>query len=115
MADELRNRHKYEQARYEMEQERSSFEGSWRENADYVLPRRVRFFTSDTNQGDRRNQKIIDSTATMAVRTGRAGMMSGVSSPARKWFKLSLPNVNLAETSPVKRWPPDRDWETIIF
>ncbi len=90
--------------RGELESERSTFIPHWRDISDYILPRRARFFVSDTNKGDRRNQKIIDSTATLALRTLRAGMMSGVTSPARPWFRLATPDPDLSEFDPVKNW-----------
>lgn len=90
--------------RTQMDLERSSFIAHWRDIADYIMPRRPRFELTDTNRGDKRNQKIIDSTASMAVRTLRAGMMSGVTSPARPWFRLTTPDAGLAEYGPVKEW-----------
>jgi len=97
-------RQKLELLRSQLENERVTFLPQWRDLADFILPRRSRFFVTDTNKGDRRNLKILDSTATMAARTMRAGMMSGVTSPARPWFKLSLADPELAEQSDVKRW-----------
>lgn len=102
MADSKRKQ--YELLRSELENERSSFISHWRDLGDYILPRKPRFTVSDTNKGDRRNQKIIDSTATLAVRTLRAGMMSGVTSPARPWFKLDASRPNLNEVTGVKQW-----------
>lgn len=84
--------------------EASSFKSHWRDLSDFVRPRRSRFFVSDANRGDARNQKIIDSTATLALRAARSGMMSGITSPARPWFKLSFPDPELAEFQPVKQW-----------
>lgn len=97
-------REKFELLRSQLENERSSFFATWRDCADYILPRRPRFFVSDSNKGDRRNQKIIDSTGTLAARTLRAGMMSGVTSPARDWFRLTTPEPELAEFGNVKIW-----------
>lgn len=97
-------RYKYELLRAQLESERSTFIPAWRDQGDYVLPRRPRFFVSDANKGDRRNQKIIDSTATLAARTLRSGMMSGVTSPARPWFRLTTPDPKLAELGSVKEW-----------
>lgn len=77
---------------------------AWRELGEYINPRRPRFTSTDVNRGDRRNQKIIDSTATLASRTLRAGMMSGITSPARPWFKLTLPDIELNELEAVKEW-----------
>ena len=90
--------------RGQLENERTSFLSHWRDIGDYILPRRPRFAVSDVNKGDRRNSKIIDSTATMAARTLRSGMMSGVTSPARPWFRLTTPDPDLAEFGPVKEW-----------
>lgn len=82
--------------------ERTSFRPSWRDLSDYILPRRSRFYITDVNQGERKNEKIIDSTATMAVRTLSSGMMTGVTSPARQWFQLSTGQEALDEDPEVK-------------
>lgn len=87
-----------------MENERDSFRPHWRDLNDYILPRRGRFFVTDNNRGDRRTNKIIDSTATLAMRTLRSGMMAGVTSPARPWFRLTTPDPRLAEEGAVKDW-----------
>lgn len=97
-------RQQLEILRAQLDNERSTFLPHWRDLSDFVQPRRARFYTSDVNKGDRRNQKIIDSTATMALRTLRSGMMSGVTSPARPWFKLATQDPELSESGPVKMW-----------
>ncbi len=84
--------------------ERSNYEAHWRDIADYLCPRRVRWFTGDRNRGDRRSQKIIDSTAVFALNTLRAGMHAGLTSPARPWFKLDVFDPDLAELQAVKEW-----------
>lgn len=97
-------RSKLELFRTQLKNERSSFEPHWRDVSDYIIPRRARFFTSDVNKGDRRNQKILDSSATLALRTLRSGMMSGITSPARPWFRLTTPDPDMAEFGSVKDW-----------
>lgn len=97
-------RKKYEILRTQLENERSSFLPHWRQLGDFILPRRPRFFTSDVNKGDRRNQKIVDSTATLSARTLRSGLMSGITSPAREWKKLTTPDPDMAEFGSVKEW-----------
>lgn len=87
-----------------METERSSFIAHWRELNDYILPTRGRFTVTDSNRGNRRSSKIIDSTATIAARTLGSGMMSGITSPARPWFRLTTPDPELAEFGAVKEW-----------
>ena len=88
----------------DIKDERSTFFGHWQELSDYILPRRGRFLTSKRNDGSKKNGKIIDSTGTMAVRTLSAGMMSGITSPARPWFRLATPDSALMEQSDVKQW-----------
>lgn len=100
-------RQRLEILRSQLENERNSFKAHWRQLNDYILPRRGRFFVQDNNKGDRRNLNIIDSTGTMAARTLRSGMMSGVTSPARPWFRLTTPDPDLAEFEHVKSWLHD--------
>lgn len=97
-------REAFEIIRSQLENERSSFIGHWRDLGDYILPRRPRFTVSETNQGNKKNQKIIDSTATLASRTLRSGLMGGVTSPARPWFRLTTPNPEVAERADIKAW-----------
>lgn len=87
-----------------MKNERSSWEPHWRDLSDFILPRRSRFLITNTNKGDKRNQNIVDSTGTIASRTLANGMMSGMSSPARPWFKLETHDLDLNEFGPVKVW-----------
>jgi len=102
--NELTKRKQFDILRAQLENERSSFLSHWRDLGEHILPRRPRFTTSENNKGDRKNQKIIDATATMAARTLRSGMMSGVTSPARPWFRLSIPDPQYMESGPVKDW-----------
>jgi hypothetical protein len=101
---DLSTRRYFELVRTQLANERSSFESHWRDIGDHIWPRGYRFSTSDTNQGDKRQQKIIDSTGSLALRTLSSGMMSGVTSPARPWFRLTVSDPQQAESSDVKTW-----------
>lgn len=90
--------------RGQLDNERSSFVSHWKDLADFIKPRRIRLNTSDVNRGDKRNQNIIDSTGTFSYQVLRAGMMSGVTSPARQWARLTTPDPDMAEYAPVKEW-----------
>lgn len=87
-----------------LEAERNSFDGHWGELASNMAPRRIRLNNADPNKGDKRNQSIKDETPLIAVNTLKSGMMGGVTSPAREWFKLGLqtPTSNLSKES--KEW-----------
>jgi hypothetical protein len=88
----------------QMRHERESWKPQWMDCARYVKPMRGKYHVSDNNKGDRRNQHIIDNTATVAARTLAAGMMSGITNPARPWFKLSTPDAELNGLASVKEW-----------
>lgn len=78
----------------------------WRDLAEYLLPRRFEWLITPNrfNKGSPINQRIIDSTGTLAARTLAAGLMSGTTSPARQWFWLTIADKQLAQSSPVKLW-----------
>jgi hypothetical protein len=100
----LTKRQQYELIRNQLELDRSSFISHWQDISRFVSPRRARFEVSDVNKGDRRNQSIIDGTATLALRTLQAGMMSGITPPSREWFRLTIKDLDLSEYNPVKDW-----------
>lgn len=103
MADSLRK--KLDSRMSSLRNERdSSWKETWRELSDYIEPRTGRWCLSDTNDGKRRDQKIINGTSTYAARVLEAGMRDGITSPARPWFKLGTPDPSLADYAPVKLW-----------
>ena len=70
--------------------DRSSWVEHWRDLGKHLQPRRPRFTLSERNKGSRKNENIINNTPLMAVRTLASGMMSGITSPARPWFRLGI-------------------------
>lgn len=84
--------------------ERSTFIPLYRELSDYHLAHRGRFLTSDRNKGNKRNTKQINNISRMANRTLASGMMSGITSPARPWFRLGTGDKNLDDSQAVKLW-----------
>lgn len=94
----------YDILRGQLEVERATFWSHWKDLDTYISPRRARFFVTDVNKGDRRNREIINSTGSIAVRTLANGMMSGLTSPGRPWFRLTTTDPDLGEASDVKEW-----------
>lgn len=88
----------------QLKSERTSFDSHWQDLSDYINPRGSRFLTSEVNRNERRNTKIVDPTGTLAQRTLSSGMMSGITSPARPWFKLATPDPDMMDYGPVKVW-----------
>lgn len=107
MADDMTPRRQFERRRMALRNERESWLQHWREIADYLIPRRGKFLTLQTgeaNKGDKRNGKIVDETGTLALRTLASGMMAGITSPARPWFKLQAPDPEMMQFGPVRTW-----------
>ncbi len=90
-----------------LERQRSPWDEAWRDIAAYVLPRRGRMHGRDPLRApadDTRGGRVIDATATRAVRILAAGMQGGLTSPARPWFRLRLADGADAESGPARRW-----------
>ena len=104
MAPQFSNRLRYWLLHTQLTTERASFDAHWKMLNSVLFPRRGRFTLTDANRGDRRNQNIIDSSATFAAATLARGMMTGTTSRARDWFRLTTHDPALAELATVKRW-----------
>jgi Bacteriophage head to tail connecting protein len=63
------------------------------EIANEMLPRRYFWVITPNNmtRGLPINQNVVDSTATQAIGVCASGMMDGLSSPTKIWFKLDAP------------------------
>lgn len=102
MADSLR---KQCGKRWEaLKTERSSWMPHWQEISEVLLPRAGRFLVTDNNKGDKRHRAILDNSGTRALRTLSGGMMAGMTSPARPWFRLTTKDPKLDESPEVKKW-----------
>ena len=56
------------------------------------------------NRGGMINSAIIDSTGTIAARVLASGMMSGITSPTRPWFNLTMEGYDKDEVNSVNIW-----------
>lgn len=84
--------------------QRQPFEADWREIAGYCAPARSRFLYTGTNKGRRSNRRTNNGYGILAFRTTQQGMMAGLSSKSRPWFKVSLYDQNLLDNPQVKAW-----------
>lgn len=87
-----------------LKDERSSWMPHWQEISEVLLPRAGRFLVTDNNKGDKRHRAILDNSGTRALRTLSGGMMAGMTSPARPWFRLTTKDPKLDEAYAVKEW-----------
>ena len=91
----------------ELLEERKSHDVVWKDIADHILPYSPAFldYKDDKNKGKRKDQLIMNNVATMAANTLQAGMMSGVTSPSRPWFKLGSPfSINQKISQEGEEW-----------
>lgn len=84
--------------------ERQSWFDHWQEISTVLLPRHGRFLLTDRNRGEKKHNEINDSTATRSLRVLAAGLMAGMTSPARHWFRLQTPDDELNQSRAVREW-----------
>lgn len=72
--------------------DRSDWWTAWRDIATYYIPKRYLWLQTANERGRYvgLNSTIIDGTGTAAGRVLASGMMNGITSPSRPWFKLRL-------------------------
>ena len=101
--DLMERRRRYLMRWVSLKAERSRQWGKWIDLTDYIMPERGRFLTTDHNF-PKFTSKIMNNVPTRSARALSAGLMSGITSPARPWFNLATPDPDLTEFPPVKAW-----------
>lgn len=81
--------------------ERDPHISNWQEITDYIRPTRGRYLYKSSEES-KKPTKLINNTPTMASQVLQAGLMSGVSSPAYAWFKLTYADPGLNTWGPGK-------------
>lgn len=86
---------------------------NWSDLAQYIEPRRSIWLTQSTGgiptpnnmtRGRPINSSIVDPTATFAVRVCAGGLMSGLASPSRPWFKVVPSLRNFSIDAAAREW-----------
>lgn len=91
---------------------------NWADIAQFLLPRRSIWLTQTTGgyptpnnmtRGRELNGSIADPTGTYALRVCSSGLMSGLASPSRPWFKI-IPGIKKLELDTAARaWIDDTE------
>jgi len=84
--------------------DRESWIPDWKDIRDYMLPYYGRFIGDTPNDGKRKDHKIIQDVAKYSLKVLSAGLLSGLTSPSRPWFKLGVTDPALMDMSNVCRW-----------
>jgi len=103
---------KYISRQEALEADRRNWDYHWQEIAEVVFPRRADFI-STVVKGEKKNTKVVDSTAIIANELLGAGLHGMLTNPASKWFKLRLTDPRLMKDTSVLRWL--EDVERIIY
>jgi hypothetical protein len=109
-ADDLIRRHE------RLSATRAGWESHWREIAERILPRQDSFQNKRSDMGfggEKRNEKIFDSTAPIALERFAAAMESMLTPRAQRWHRLRASDQNLNEADGVRDW--FRQAEDILF
>lgn len=90
----------------DLERRYQSWRPHYEEINEFLCPRKSQFLSTEASQNDgaKLHNSIIDSTGGRALRILAAGMQSGLTSPARPWFKLGVPDKQLQDRWQVKNW-----------
>lgn len=91
----------------QMAGDRGVWEEHWREIAERVLPRENWFQASDKTPGEKRTEKIFDSTAGLALERFAAAMESMLTPRTMKWHKLTVQDPVLLDDQQVQRYLDD--------
>jgi hypothetical protein len=99
--DDLRARHD------QLLHDREPWEPAWEDVAKHFLPHKCRFTDKEdvtrTNGGILR-ESPLNAAGIYALRDLAAGLHGGMTSPARPWFRLTLPDRDLARHRTVREW-----------
>ena len=90
-----------------LETQRSQWTQLWLELSKLYMPKRYSSLYKKGESNRRaslRNSSILDSTGTLASRTLAAGMMNGITSPVRQWFRLRLAGFEDELEHPSRVW-----------
>lgn len=87
---------------------RMTWEPTWRDVRDLVVPARGRALdgienVAEANSGIRKDKRI-NGTTSRALKVLSAGIQSGVTSKARQWFVLGNPDQEINSYRPVREW-----------
>lgn len=86
--------------------DRGTFETHWQQVADYILPDRNDYIVT-RSPGQKRMQRVFDSTPIWALEQSASGIHSLLTSPSLQWFALRTEDDRLNAVQEVRDWLDD--------
>jgi hypothetical protein len=71
---------------------------------DFIYPQGAKYDDDVTNSGERKDDEILNNTATLSHRALTAGIFGGVIDPTSEWIKLSSPDRKIQDNAAAKEW-----------
>lgn len=90
----------------ELKQKRTRHEQDWEDIARLIRPQRGGFSLTDASSRD--HEKPLSSQPILAASAFAAGIYSGLTNPANRWFGLETPDEDL------NAWQPMAEWNDIV-
>jgi len=88
-----------------MKADGQEWQKTWKELARYIAPTRGFFEGDKANDGKKIDHRsLIDSDPLLAVEVLSAGMVSGLTSPSRSWFELTLSDGMMNKQGGARSW-----------
>lgn len=100
-ANEIIHRHE------RLKSERSLWDSHWQEIAERIWPDRALFISRERTSGEKRTERMFDSTAALALTRFAAAMESMLTPRTTKWHRLRVPDKDLNEQPAVRRYLDD--------
>lgn len=97
---------RYEVRRNMLGLDRETWRSHWLDCKNLFLPYRTRWLDDGgvPNRGNKKMQYIVDNCPMLALRTMSAGLMAGMTSPSRPWFRLRTEDDNVYAKPGVAEW-----------
>ena len=83
--------------------QRKTWENHWQEIGDYIVPRKADVTVSRT-AGDKRMEKVYDSTAIHAAELLSASLHGMLTNPSTRWFDLEYKDATLNQDDEAKEY-----------
>jgi hypothetical protein len=97
---------RYEVRRNMLNIDRETWRSHWLDVKNLFLPYRSRWLDDGgvPNRGNKKMQYIVDNCPMLALRTMSAGLMAGMTSPSRPWFRLRPEDDDVYNQPGVAEW-----------
>ena len=97
---------RYEMRRNYLNLDRETWRSHWLDVKQLFKPYSTRWLDDGglPNRGQKKMQHIVDNCPMLALRTMSAGLMAGMTSPSRPWFRLRPEDEDTYEAPGVAEW-----------